>query len=101
MLLEIIVAAVCLQNRDYVSHDGCPSALQAYYLANPRLGQLVKEQEHYVRAMPYGNSMITYIVIPGYTVFGAKRFAMPITKNFSVVTNFADKRMTLEYTFPF
>lgn len=103
MLLEMLVAGVCLQNRDFISTDGCPSALQAYYAQNPKLRQIVKEsvaaQERNLRALPFGNTALTYIFVPAYTVFVAKRVALPLTKNFAVVTNFGDRSMILQFTF--
>lgn len=103
MLLEILVAGVCLQNREFVSTDGCPSALQAYYAQHPELEELVKDrvarQERYVREIPLGNVALNYVFAPAYTVFVAKRFAVPLTTHFAVVTNFDEPSVVLQFTY--
>lgn len=97
----MIVTAVCLQNRDYVARDGCPSALQAYYHTNPALGRMVRRQERYVRQLPYGDAVITYGFVPTYTLLVARRFTVPVTARVSLVLNFGDPQAMLEYSLPF
>lgn len=103
MLLEILVAGVCLQNREFVSADGCPSALQAYYAHKPEIRKMinarVREQERYMRELPGGNLAMTYVLVPAYTVFVAKRVALPVSRNFALITNFDDRSMVLQFTF--
>lgn len=101
MLIEILVAGVCLQNRAYVTRDGCPSALQAYYLATPELARLVKRQERQLRATPYGDMVISYGVLPVYTVFVTQRATLPLTANFSLVANAKNENLVLEFAIPF
>lgn len=93
MLLEIIVAATCIQG------PGCSQATYAYYKQSAELQQIVHNVENYSNRIASQYPTVVYVLTPLYTLTISRSASFKIYKTLMFEVNVKNETLALKWSY--